>query len=162
MNRSNEVWPLGVVEAAIEVWPRMGHSAESPQREPYPNPFDNTLAIHHPGDIVRWDEVRLSDGIAFRKITVTRAETGRTDGMLAVYGRVTSDKFSRSGWEAVSVDPVPPWKRSGVQDDVLADYRGYLRGLGLSSAGVEGVVSRVVFMTEDGWVAGEEMGEDEI
>ncbi len=159
MDSSVEVWPLGVVEAAIEVWQGMGHAPESPQREPYPNPDVGTLTIHDQGDLVRWDSVLLSDGIAYRKITVTRAsEKGQTEGVLAVYGRVVSDKYYKGrDMTAVRVEPVPPWKRSGTQDAVLADYAGYLRALGLSEASAERAVRQVVFMTEDGWVSGEEI-----
>lgn len=160
MNRAIEVSPLGTVEAAVETWPDLGHPVESPQRELYPNPFDGTMMLHHPGDLVRWDEVHLADGIAFRKITLTFAAGGMTIGMLAVYGRVVSDKYPKNGREAVRVDPVPLWKMSGVQETVLASYSGYLRRLGLSVKSVEHAVRQVVFMTDDGWSLGEEVGED--
>lgn len=162
MSRPIEVWPLEVVEADVVVWPDMGHPKDSPLNELYPNPYDGTLTVHMPGDIVRWDAVRLASGIAYRKITCTFGSGGHTFGMLAVYGRVIGEKFGKGKWEAVRVDPVPHWQQASAVEEVCRDYAAYLRGLGLSEGSVRQATMQVVFLAEDGWVYGDEIGEDEI
>jgi hypothetical protein len=147
-----EVWPLGVVESDPDSWPLMGHAPDSPLAELYPNPFDRNSVFHRNGDVVRWGQVRLVDGIAYRQMSFVLKANGLADGMLAVYGKVSGDCFKKGHWDAVSVELLSFCHQECAIELVQSDYAEFLQEHGLSQANARKASQSVIMLTDTGWV----------
>jgi hypothetical protein len=162
MGTTVEIWPLESCEAEMSRGLRFNYPEDSCLHEAYPNPFGGMVTLYDGGDEIRWGEVLLADGIAFREVTWTVQNGGEAMGQLVVYGHVVSDKFKKDGYDAVQVTLVHEREMQDAEEAVEQAYAEHLQRIGLSeeTANTTARLTMVVFLSENGWTINDPVVDD--